>query len=140
MIRRAFLLTVLVSLALAASARPKLFTLFGKSGRTYSRVQLQVATADMKAVRVYAAPSGTLLGVFVNDAWAGGTAWVAKTFPGRGEAFPLASFEFQPGRASTLKTALPKIGDDGVEIYVLRGKKEEKFVVKTNPAEYTLEK
>ena len=140
MIRRALLLTTLVTLALSAAAEPKLFTLFGKSGRAYSRLQLQVATADLKAVRVVASPSGTLLGVFVNDAWGDGKAWVAKTYPQRGEDFPIASFEFKPGRASTLKTALPKIGDDGVDIYVLRGKKEEKFVVKTNPTEFKLER
>jgi hypothetical protein len=137
------LLTLLTTAALAEE--PKAFVLNGRAGRDRMRTQVRIIDDTLKAIRVYAEPSGTLLAVVVNDAGKepmSKSKWFERTFPAdaRPDPFPYAAFEFKPDRAVIVRSSRPKPGDDSVSIYVHRGKKEEKFVVRTNPTEFELGK
>lgn len=145
--KRLSLLLLVLLTAAAATAEEKSFTLLGKSTLTYMRLQLRVQDPSMKAVRVYAQPSNTLLGVFVNEAGAepmSKSKWLEQTFPSaqRPERFPLGAFEFRKDAAMMVRSDLPKPGDDHVEIYIYRGgkKKEEKIEVRDTPTDFTFEK
>jgi hypothetical protein len=146
---RLLLVLLLTWTAFAATAEePKSFTLKALSSRTLTRLQLVLHADDMKAIRVYAEPSHTLLGVFLNEGAPEPLTksdWLDRTIPPetRTSRFPLASFAFRPDRTVTVSADHPKIGDDSVAIYVYRAgkkKKEEKYVIRTNPTEFTLGK
>ena len=144
-IRKCVLLFLLLSLAATAFADNKLFTLSGNANRANMRMQVRIHDASIKAIRVYAQPSGTLFGVFLNEAGPepmSKSKWFEKTFPAdaRPEPFPLVAFEFRTDSATNVKSSLPKPGDDTVEVYVLRGKKEEKFVFRENAGDFEIGK
>ena len=139
---------LLLVFTLSAGAAEKSFTLKAFSTRQATRVQLFLHAPDnIKAIRVYAMPSNTLLALFGNESGPepmSKSAWFARTVPPetRAARFPAAWFEFRPDSTNMTTSDRPAIGDDSVAVYVYRGgkKKEEKIVVRTNPTEFTIEK
>jgi hypothetical protein len=147
--RTSLLLALALAFALAfaasASAENKVFTLVGKGTTSSMRMQIRLHDDRAKAIRVYAQPSGVLLGVFLNEAGPepmSKSKWFEKTFPAdsRPEPFPLAAFEFRTDAATYVKSALPRPGDDTIEVHVLTGKKEQKFTFRDNPTDFTIGK
>ena len=134
--------------ALSAAAAEKTFTLKGFSTRQATRVQLFLhEPGDIKAIRVYAMPSNKLLAIFgdeTGDAPMSKSEWFARTVPPetRAARFPAAWLEFRPDATVLVVADRPAIGDDSVAVYVYRGgkKKEEKFVERTNPTDFLIEK
>jgi hypothetical protein len=147
MLKRFPLVLLVLLTAAAVTAEEKSFTLLGKSTLNYMRLQLRVQDSSMKAVRVYAQPSNTLLGVFVNEDGPepmSKSKWLEQTFPSdqRPERFPLGAFAFRKDATMMVRSDLPKPGDDRLEVYIYRGgkKKEEKIEVRDNPTDFTFEK
>ena len=143
MIKRFPLLLLVLLTAAVTTAEEKSLALLGKASLTYMRLQLRVQDPSMKAVRVYAQPSNTLLGVFVNEAGPepmSKSKWLEQTFPPahRPERFPLGAFEFRKDAAMMVRSDLPKPGDDRLEVYIYRGgkKKEEKIEIRDNPTDF----
>jgi hypothetical protein len=138
-------LSLLVLLfTLSAGAAEKTFTLKTFSTRQATRTQLFLhEPGDIKAIRVYAMPSKTLLALFGNEPMSK-SEWFERTFPkeSRPSRFPAAWFEFRPDATIMVTADRPAIGDDSVAVYVYRGgkKKEEKLVERTNPTEFLIEK
>ena len=139
---------VLLLFTLPAGAAEKTFTLKGFSTRQATRVQLFLhKPGDIQAIRVHAMPSNTLLALYGNESGAepvSKSAWFERTFPkdARPSRFPAAWLEFRPDATVMVTSDRPAIGDDSVAVYVYRGgkKKEEKFVERTNPIDFTIEK
>lgn len=133
---------------LSAGAAEKTFTLKTFSTRQATRTQLFLhKPGDIKAIRVYAMPSNTLLALYGNEAGAepmSKSEWFQRTFPkeSRAARFPAVWFEFRPDATIMVTADRPPIGDDSVAVYVYRGgkKKEEKHVERANPTEFLIEK
>ena len=142
--KRLFLSFFVLLFTLSAAAAEKTFTLKTFSTRQATRTQLFLHKAgDIKAIRVYAMPSNTLLALFGDESMSE-SEWFERTFPkeSRAARFPAAWFEFRDDATIMVTADRPSIGDDSVAVYVYRGgkKKEEKHELRENPTEFLIEK
>ena len=141
--RRTTLLLVLVCCTVVASAGERSFSLTGTPTRPgRMEVRLSLRSAELRAIRVYAQPSNTLLAAFFNEAGpepVSKSEWLQRTFPTRPSPFPAAWFEFSPRANVTMSTAAPHADDNRVAVYVYgRDEQEDLLTFDVDPREFAI--
>jgi hypothetical protein len=138
--------------AFGQAAEPELsLAVSGKLGQLMN-LTVELGEGVTKAVRVYAQPSGQLIGVLTHangeESFAR-TPWFRENFPAEGRAarFPAASFPFTPGAKITIQSQPIPVTDTSLDIYVYglwptgnpampTQEREDKFTVATNTKDF----